>query len=364
MIKYTKLFQSANEKGLLDFSPADIKLGKDNYSCAQLIDMLKNDEINLETLYQRKSGLWDIRTKSRFIESMMLKFPIPPIYFNVIFRDKEQKYPHWEVIDGLQRLSTIKEFVMGVDGKKLILDGMDFYPELNKSKYDNLPRHLIRNFESCQLQLHLVYPNTPKQVIRRIFERINTTSLKLTDQEIRNAIYQGDVIDLLKKSSSLLSKYQIKIQDKRMSPQELVLRFYAFYCFGTEFYPKENNLGLFLDQSIRAINELTHCELDDLYHIYKEAISFCYKLFGMDCFKATSGRFNRSLFETLMVFIAKLGDDEKKQLLKNKIKALDNYFTLINEERFIKSTSSATSRIDNVKFRFQAINNIKKGILK
>ncbi|WP_336843875.1 DUF262 domain-containing protein [Serratia nevei] len=359
MNKYLELFKSANSKGLLDFSPSDIKLGKDNYSCAQIIDMLRNDEINLETIFQRKSGLWDVATKSKFIESMMLKFPIPPLYFNVIYRDKDQKYPHWEVIDGLQRLSTIKEFVLGGNnGKQLILDGMEFYPDLNGQSYDELPRHLIRNFESCQLQLHLVYPHTPKQVIRRIFERINTTNLKLTDQEIRNAIYQGDVIFLLKKSSSLLLKYDIKIQDKRMGPQELVLRFYAFYCFGTSHYPKESNLGSYLDQSIRALNELSINELNDLLDIYDDALYHCHKIFGVDCFKGASGRFNRSLFEVLMVFVARLSRNKKAELVKDNSKLLTNYFSLLSDERFLKSVSSATSRIDNVKYRFQAIENL------
>lgn len=360
---FNSLFESANAKGLLDFSPSDISLGKDNYSCAQIIDMLRNDEINLETLYQRNSGLWDIRTKSRFIESMILKFPIPPIYFNVIYLDKEQKFPHWEVIDGLQRLSTIKEFVIGIDGKKLSLDGMDFYPEMNGLKFDQLPRHLIRNFESCQLQLHLVYPNTPKQVIRRIFERINTTNLKLTDQEIRNAIYQGEVVNMLKRSASILPEYNIKIKEDRKGPQELALRFYAFYCFGEINYPQENNLGLFLDQSIRALNELDTDELDKLFNCFKRSLHLCYLLFGIDCFKATGGRFNRSLFETLMVFVAKLSPSQLQTLELNKTKAIDNYFSLISDERFLKSISSATSRNDNVKHRFTSINKIGNGIL-
>lgn len=363
MDKYFELFQTANKKGLLDFSPSDIQLGKDNYSCAQIIDMLNNDEINLETLYQRKSGLWNTRTKSRFIESMMLKFPIPPLYFNVTYRDREQTLPHWEVIDGLQRLSTLKEFIIGVKGKKLILDGMEFYPEINNLTYDQLPRYLIRNFESCQLQLHLVYPNTPQQVIRRIFERINTTSLILTDQEIRNAIYQGNVIDILKKSALCLKQYGIRIKDDRKSPQEIALRFYSFFCFGTEHYTNVNNLGVFLDQSTRALNELKKNELEELFNLFEESIHFCHQLFGVDCFKSVSGRFNRSLFEVLMVFTAHLSITQKKSLLKNKNKAINNYFTILKEPRFMKSISSATSRIDNVKYRFKTINYIKNGIL-
>ncbi|HEC5279803.1 TPA: DUF262 domain-containing protein [Enterobacter cloacae] len=362
MRDFKKLFFDINSKGLLDFSPSDINLGKDNYSCAQILDMLSNDEINLETLYQRESGLWDTRTKSRFIESMMLKFPIPPLYFNVLYKDEAQIYPHWEVIDGLQRLSTLKEFFIGINGKKLILDGMEFYPEINNMSYDTLPRHLVRNFESCQLQLHLVYPNTPKQVIRRIFERINTTNLKLTDQEVRNAIYQGKVTNLLKSSSEVLSKYGIKIQEKRKSPQELALRFYSFYCFGLDLYPKEHNLGSYLDMCVRALNELSQKELDELFDIFKNSLDFSYKLLGLDCFRPNSGRFNRSLFEVLMVFFAKLNAQERNELLKKQNTVLSNYFSLLSEDRFMKSISSATSRIDNVKYRFSAINDLLRNL--
>lgn len=361
MINFENLYSEVNDRTLLDFSPADINLGKENYSCDQIIEMLENDEINLETIFQRKSGLWSRIQKSKFIESMMLRFPIPPLYFNVVYKDQYNKTPFWEVIDGLQRLYTIKEFTLGVAGKKLVLEGLDFYPELNGSTYEELPRHLIRNFKACQLQLHLVFPQTPVQVILRIFERINTTSLKLTPQEVRNAIYQGPIVNIIKNDTRYLFNEGVKLDEKRFSDNEVVLRFYSVYCFGIEKYMKEGTLNSFLDKSMRALNELSNSELNEISKKFKLALNYTMDIFGSLAFKSKGNRFNRTVFETKLVSIALLNEDELNKCIKNKHSIQERYSRMVNSsegERFIKSVSNATSRPDNVMFRYSTLNKL------
>lgn len=361
-----QLYIDVNDETLLDFSPNDINLGKDNYSCDQIVEMLENDEINLATIFQRRAGLWTEVQKSKFIESMMLRFPIPPLYFNVVFKDEEKQYPFWEVIDGLQRLYTIKEFVHGVNGKKLKLQGLDFYPELDGLSFDDLPRHLVRNFKACQLQLHLVYPQTPIQVILRIFERINTTSLKLTDQEVRNAIYQGPIVDILKKDSDFLEVNGIRINDKRSSNNEVVLRFYSVYCFGIDNYMKLGSLSDFLDKSMRVLNELNGSELNIVSEKFRNSLKVAFNLFGERAFRGKGNRFNRTIFEAKLVTIAMLSEREIEACIKQKDSILMKYDSLINfkspeSDRFIKSVSNATSRPDNVKYRYEMMKLIISG---
>lgn len=356
-----QLYIDVNDETLLDFSPSDINLGKDNYSCDQIIEMLDNDEINLDTIFQRRAGLWSDIQKSKFIESMMLRFPIPPLYFNVVHKDKEKKEPFWEVIDGLQRLYTIKEFTQGVKGKKLKLTGLDFYPELDGDTFDDLPRHLVRNFKACQLQLHLVYPQTPVQVILRIFERINTTSLKLTDQEVRNAIYQGPIVDILKEDAEYLNHKGIKVDNKRSSNNEVVLRFYSIYCFGVENYSKSGKLNNFLDKSMRTLSELDIVELDEISSKFRSAISVALQIFGNQAFRGKGNRFNRTLFEAKLVSLALLDDKQIKNCIQNRNEILDNYNFLLNNtegERFVKSISNATSRADNINYRYATLQSI------
>ena len=90
----------------IPFNPEQIDIVMDRIVCLTLINRLKNDAIELESDFQRKAGLWTIEQKSRLIESILLNIPLPAFYFDSSDKDK------WLVIDGLQRLSTINEFVV------------------------------------------------------------------------------------------------------------------------------------------------------------------------------------------------------------------------------------------------------------
>ncbi|AJZ91636.1 hypothetical protein VW41_22725 [Klebsiella michiganensis] len=355
---YLKLYDLAEDESLLTFNPADINVKQENYSCDQILEMLKYDEINLNTDFQRSSDLWSDEKMSKFIESLMLKLPIPPFYFNIVYLNDNSDKIHWEVIDGLQRLSALRKFCFGdSQSKKLKLIDLDFFTELNGKYYEDIPRHLIRNFKASQLQLHLVYPNTPIEIKYRIFERINTTNLMLKDQEVRHALYQGEIIELLKKAvSEILIENNVNINDGRMDAQETVLRAISFTCFGHSRYPSKSNLKLFLDNAIKALSKLTKNELCGIYDSFYENFHFCIDVLGIDCFKnKTNGRsvFNKGLFDCLIYASSKLNDREKRKIRKSPKKAIKKYNNCFQDERFIKSISNATSRQDNVIYRLE-----------
>lgn len=362
---FLRLYDLAEDESLLTFNPADINVKQENYSCDQILEMLQYNEINLNTDFQRSSDLWNDEKMSKFIESLMLKLPIPPFYFNIVYIEDENEKIHWEVIDGLQRLSALRKFCFGDNNnKKLILQGLDFFTELNGVAYEKIPRHLIRNFKSSQLQLHLVYPNTPVEIKYRIFERINTTNLTLKDQEVRHALYQGPIINILKKSvKEILVPNKIKISDDRMDAQETILRAISFTCFGHTRYPVKSNLKLFLDNSIKALSKLSKREVDNIYESFYENFTFCLDLFGSDCFKnKTNGRavFNKSLFDSLIYASSKLTTSQKNKFMKSPSKVINEYNKCFSDERFIKAISSATSRQDNVIYRLEKISSIFK----
>lgn len=133
-----------------------------------IITRLKHDEIELDTEFQRKRSLWDAVTKSQFIESLMLRIPIPPLYFDGTDDD------NWLVIDGLQRLSTLKEFIID---KTLQLEGLEYFSDYNGCSYDTLPRSYVRRIDETQLSLYLLLPGTPYNIKFNIFKRINTPGL-------------------------------------------------------------------------------------------------------------------------------------------------------------------------------------------
>ena len=107
--------EEGNEDVIIEipFDPNKIKVATKPYSIGQIVQDLEDKTIDLDTEFQRLPGLWNDEKKSQFIESLMLNLPIPTFYFN----EKEENT--WEVIDGLQRISTVNTFLVE---KKLKLE--------------------------------------------------------------------------------------------------------------------------------------------------------------------------------------------------------------------------------------------------
>ena len=217
------------------FDPNQINVSSPPMNVGDIIDRLENGEIMLDTEFQRLPDLWDNVKKSRFIESLLLKLPIPKFYFD------GQDDNKWRVIDGLQRISTFKSFIKE---KTMRLQGLEFLKEYENKAFDELPRELQRRLKISSVSVHILEKGTPDVVKFLLFSRINQGSLLLTPQEIRHAMHQGKASDLIKElvdkdneiGQSFIKVTEGKIPTKRMEDSDFAARFVAFYLLSYENY--------------------------------------------------------------------------------------------------------------------------------
>ena len=148
-------------------------------------EIFSSNNYERKPIYQRRIT-WDNKKRSRLIESFIINIPVPPIFMYEI------EFGRYEVMDGLQRISTIIDFYSDL----YELEGLTEWPELNGKKYSELPQKIKEGIDRRQLSMVSLLKESAKTQLqeqkmkRMVFERLNTGGVKLEDQEIRNALYE------------------------------------------------------------------------------------------------------------------------------------------------------------------------------
>ena len=140
-----------------------------------VIKRLKHDEVDLNPDFQRNAGIWDRTRQSRLIESLLLRIPLPVFYMAADHNNK------WQIVDGRQRLYSIKSFVLD---KTLKLHRMEYFSRLEGFTYDDLPRTMQRRINETQLTFHVIDAGTPSDVMSNICERVKSARLAVAPYEI------------------------------------------------------------------------------------------------------------------------------------------------------------------------------------
>lgn len=344
--------ESGGEVDVQDYL-SNIKIKTKQSIMGELIDRLKHDAIDLDPDFQR-NVVWDDIRKSQLLESILLQMPIPSFYFDGSNEDK------WQVVDGLQRLSTVKEFVVD---KNLTLNGLEFLKQYNGCTFEELPYSLKRRINGFPITMYIIEEGTAEEVKFILFKRINTGGLTLTAQEIRHALNQGIPAKFVAKLANLESfkeATQYKIATNRMQDRDFVTRFIAFYVQGYEKYVK-SDLDTFMNAGMRSLKSKTEEELDDIMNNFEDAMSLALHIFKEDAFRKRyhlgdrRKPINKALFETLSVNFAELNKEEYDIIWRRHKRFYKKLIHLMNEDEFNRSVSVATGQKSTVIARFKSI---------
>lgn len=370
---------SDDEEFYNPFRPNDIAIVTKSRTIDSIIKRISYDEINLYPDFQRKGGIWKIKEKSRLIESLLLNIPLPVFY---VAADKDD---HWVVVDGLQRLTTLRDYIHEKDDKGFALKDLEFLSQFDGKRFLELPRNMQRRILETEPVFHIIQPSTSKTITRTIFKRINTKGMPLSPQEIRHALYQGQSTQFLKELSESAAFKQATcngIHDDRMADRECVLRYLAFTYYSLDDY-KTQDLDSFLSQTMEVFNKLDTQSLADYRQCFKQAMNNAYAVFGNTAFRrqkrGANGRFpiNKALFETSAVGLGRCNEAEIIQL-KNSyaevqslfVKLLSGHYlpeSLQNNEKYKNSSFEKaiqrTADVKNVHFRFAAIQSLIDDVL-
>ena len=188
-----------------------------------LIEMIEAGWINFGTEYQRAPDLWKAKQKSLLIESVLLGLRLPAFYFEEVDKRK------WNIIDGLQRCCAIRDFC--VTGELKLQDLEFLGDKFNGKAYSNLPFETRRDIKMLPVTVNLLSKGVPDFVKYVLFKRLNTGGINLTRQEIRNAVYHGKAIDVVREMSMdpMFIKFFENIKKDRCQDMDFVSRFIAFY---------------------------------------------------------------------------------------------------------------------------------------
>lgn len=367
----------------IPFNPSDIKMDTQTVNLGSVLEMLEYGEIILKPDFQRSADLWSSTKKSRLIESILLGIPLPSFYFN------EDNNGKWEVIDGLQRLCALKDFIPtekerndGLATKKLKLSNLEFLGDnYDGIIYDNLSREDKRRISGHKITLNVINKSTPKKVKYIIFNRVNSAGLPLTFQEMRHAINQGFPAEFLEKLANIHEFKQAtdnKIPTRRMEDRDFVNRFLAFYLTGSNENLKqkyEGELNGFLNSALetldltRPFNTEINKWIGKIENDFIESMKLSHLIFGNDAFRKRNNLndsrkpISKSVFDAVSVNLAWLNDHERALLLLNKEAFKSGMIDLFNDKQFNFSISTGTAQKANVEKRFTEVDKLIKKIL-
>jgi len=301
----------------------------------------RRNQIILDSDFQREV-VWKIKQKSELIESVLMGLPIPIMYLY------EDKFANLVVVDGRQRLTAFFEFL----DERFELTGLKILKKLNGKKFGELAPVYQSKLEDYQLITQIIKPPTPDSVIFNVFDRVNRGGTSLNNQEMRNALYQGNstkLLDIIAKSQEFKDATGKSLQAKRMKDKYLILRAIAFYLWSdkklinkkNEIVEYKGDIDDLLGKTMEYLNFISEDELKEIANKFNRAMINTSRILGEDAFRLkrlSDGRkspINMNVFEGVVYVMITLNDREGlDEVIKEK------YYDLITEPKFLNNIAN------------------------
>ncbi len=353
-----------------------------DWTTETILSQMRRGNIRLNPRFQRRDA-WDRGRKSRFIESLILGLPIPQL---VLAEDK-RKRGSFIVLDGKQRLLTIAQFAKGSsfdhgsepELSELRLGSLDVRGDLQKFNLETLEKDpkLIDDLNGFLNQTirTVVVRNWPAEdFLNLVFLRLNTGSVALSPQELRQALHPGPFTDFLddyaSESTPLQQAMGIDRPDFRMRDVEILLRFFAMK---DSLFAYRGNLRKFLDDASDKLNSSwadSETKIRSWATEFDRSIETTMTIFGKDAFRRWNpergryeNRFNRAVFDIMAFYFS---EPPIRQAAEEHKETLEYAFRQLSEQNpsFVESMQTTTKTIEALHTRLAAWGNTLSNTLK
>lgn len=358
------------------YNPDLIRVDTKQFTVHQISKLIQDGDIDFSPDFQRHFVWKEIEKKSRLIESIMLRIPLPVFYFA---QDDQGKF---QIVDGLQRLTVIRDFLNNkfkLKHLEYLKDSEERYFNLNDKK-EPIEQKYLRRIEQATLTINIIDAQTPTSVKLEIFKRINQGGKPLKAQEIRNCMSANKTRLLMQKlsnSTEFKDATDYSINGLRMEDQEIVLRFCAFYYLRikqVKDFKYSGNMELFLDETLEILNKEDEKTLLEIETLFINSMKNAFHLFGKYSFRkclrehflpnARRQFINRSLFTTYSILLSRF--DYKKIKTNYNSGYLNEKLAdeISSNKKYLDSITNGTNDLVRLNYSFETAEKLIKENLK
>jgi len=240
-----------------------------NMSIRHIVDLIQSGSLNLDPIYSRPY-VWDRGQCSEFIETIFRGMPIPPLYF------AEEEFGRWSIIDGKQRLSAVARFVDD-EYEVSIYDRDSFY----HARMSQLPASMQARFlHAVTFSVVMVSHMRNPELSAEIFVRLNSLGEALAQQDVRNALYAGPIIEMTRELGDEIAQ-QLPVR-RRPTTHEYVLRFLALS--GDQHYQSSGMIPEAMDRFARENKYARRSDIEKFSKRFRRALKACLDIWGEAAF--------------------------------------------------------------------------------